>query len=106
MREFELDARLAGRGRGLDSLQARNAAQIFLLLDEDFLFDILRGRARPGGAYLHHPHVEIGDHLHGYRERGDDAEHDHDTDDDRHQSAAIDNIFEHCGGRQLLMRTC
>jgi hypothetical protein len=94
-RKFELYARATEGGRRDDTLQARHAAQLIFLLDQYFLFDVLRRRAGPGRAHRDRAHLEVRNHLHRDARGRDQAEHGHDQRRDRDQDAVPDHLFEH-----------
>ena len=73
MREFEFDLGPAGAGRRDHAREARYATQVLLLLDQDFLFNVLRAGPGPAGLDRDHARVQIRDHLHRRPEKGEHA---------------------------------
>ena len=94
-RELKIDAGRAGAGRGNHSPQVGHRAQIGFLLDQDFLFHILRGGARPTGFHRDGAYFQIGNHLHRNAQGGDQTEHANDQRGDRGQNAVTQNGLEH-----------
>ena len=72
--KFQFNIPASGNGPGNHALQAGNASQVFLLLDNNLLFHVLGSRSRPFRNNGHHPDVEIRDHLDGHAINGQDTE--------------------------------
>ncbi len=96
-RKFELDARRARIGRRDHALQARDVAQVLLLLDQDLLLDVLGCSTGPERAHGNGSHLEIRNHLHRDAQHRNHAENaDHENRDGQQQTAFQDG-FEHDG---------
>ena len=81
-RKLEFDAGATGGGGGNDAPQVGDAAEVFLLFDENFLFDVLRGGAGPRCDHTDGADFEVGNHLHGHPQGGKHAEETDDQEND------------------------
>ena len=87
--------RHAGSSHGNNPLQVGQVAQVFFLLNDNFLFNILRSCAWPYREHRNHSHFKIGNHLYRNAQYSNNAENHNDQYTDGEQRAATNNVFNH-----------